>query len=324
MIVNCVAYQDGKKLGDIPKEEISDYLKRPGTFVWVALKDPTPQELDEMEQEFDLHPLAVEDARHGHQRPKIEEYGNQVFAVLQTIEIRGDDVHCGEVDLFVGPNFILSVRHDTEIGFAAVRSRAESEPGLLKHGAGFVFYALMDNIVDRYFPIVDMLEVSLERIEEKIFEGEAGDTARANIKALYKLKHKGMMLRHAVEPLIEGVHKLYGGRVPQVCATTQEYFRDVYDHLLRVSQQLDGLRDMVATALQVNLSMISLQENAVTKRLAAYAALVAVPTMIAGIYGMNFQNMPELKWTYGYPLSLVVMAAIDAYLWQRFKKIGWL
>jgi magnesium transporter len=324
MLVNCVAYQDGKKLADIPKEEISDYLKRPGTFVWVALKDPTPEELDEMEQEFDLHPLAVEDARHGHQRPKIEEYGNQVFAVLHTIEMRGDDVHCGEVDIFVGPNFILSVRHDTGIGFAAVRARAESEPDLLKRGAGFVFYALMDNIVDRYFPIVDVLEAALEQVEEKIFEGEAGETARANIQALYKLKHKGMILRHAVEPLIEGVHKLYGGRVPQVCSTTQEYFRDVYDHLLRVSQQLDGLRDMVATALQVNISMISLQENATTKRLAAYAALVAVPTMIAGIYGMNFEHMPELKWTFGYPLSLAVMAAIDYYLWQRFKRIGWL
>ncbi len=144
------------------------------------------------------------------------------------------------------------------------------------------------------------------------------------MKALYELKHKGMMVRHAVEPLIEAVHKLYGGRVPQVCIGTQEYFRDIYDHLLRVSQQMDGLRDMVTIAMQVNLSMISLSENAVTKRLAAYAALVAVPTMIAGIYGMNFEHMPELKWTYGYPLSLAVMAAIDAYLWLKFKRTGWL
>jgi magnesium transporter len=324
MLISCVAYQDGQKLAEIQKEEVSDYLQRPGTFVWVAIKDPEPQELDEMEIEFGLHPLAVEDARHGHQRPKIEEYGNQVFAVLQTIAVRGDEVHCGEVDIFVGPNFILSVRHETEMGFAAVRARAESEPELLRHGSGFVLYALMDNIVDRYFPIVDALEVELERIEDRIFEGEAGDTARSNIQALYKLKHKGMIVRHAVEPLIEGVHKLYGGRVPQVCSKDQEYFRDIYDHLLRVSQQLDGLRDMVATALQVNISMISLQENQVTKRLAAYAALVAVPTMIAGIYGMNFEHMPELKWVFGYPLSLAAMAAIDFYLWTRFKKTGWL
>ncbi len=324
MLISCVVYRDGKRVAEIPKEEISDYLKQPGTFVWVAIKDPEPAELDEVEEEFNLHPLAIEDARHGHQRPKIEEYGNQVFGVLRTIEIRGDEIHCGEVDIFVGPNFVLSIRHETEVGFAAVRERAESEPELLKHGAGFVFYALMDNIVDRYFPIVDALEVELERIEERIFQGEAGETARSNIQALYKLKHKGMTLRHAVEPLIEGVHKLYGGRVPLPCATTQEYFRDVYDHLLRISTQLDGLRDMVTTALQVNISMISLQENAVTKRLAAYGAIIAVPTLLVGVWGMNFKHMPELEWTYGYPIALAAMTLVDGLLWWRFRKIGWL
>ncbi len=324
MLVNCVAYQDGKKLGDIPKEAIGEYVHRPECFVWVALRDPTPEELAEMEMEFDLHPLAVEDARHGHQRPKIEEYGNSLFAVLHVVELRAGEINVGEIDIFVGRNYILSIRQRTEHGFGEVRARAESEPELLKNGAGFVLYALMDNIVDRYFPVVDALEVELERVEQNIFEGEAGNSARANIKALYELKHKGMMVRHAVEPLIEAVHKLYGGRVPQVCVGTQDYFRDVYDHLLRVSQQLDGLRDMVITALQVNLSMISLAENAVTKRLAAYAALVAVPTMVAGIYGMNFKHMPELELYLGYPLALVAMLAIDAYLWIKFKKTGWL
>ena len=190
----------------------------------------------------------------------------------------------------------------------------------MKHGSGFVFYSLLDNVVDRYFRLVDQLEVELEKIEERIF---SGDSAKANIQALYALKHKGMTIRHAVEPLIEAVHKLYGGRVPQVCSGTQEYFRDVYDHLLRVSQQLDGLRDMVITAMQVNLSMISLSENEVTKRLAAYAALVAVPTMVAGIYGMNFKNMPELDWVFGYPMSIAIMLAIDAYLWVKIKRTGW-
>jgi magnesium transporter len=321
MLVSCVAYQDGRKLGDIPKESISEYVKRPDAFVWVALKDPEPVELDEMASEFGLHPLAVEDARHGHQRPKIEEYGNSLFAVLHVIELRQGEVHVGEIDIFIGPNYILSVRQRTEHGFGEVRARAESEPELLKNGAGFVLYALMDNIVDRYFPVVDALEIELEAIEDRIFnEG----SAKANVKALYDLKHKGMAVRHAVEPLIEATHKLYGGRVPQVCVGTQEYFRDVYDHLLRVSQQLDGLRDMVITAMQVNLSMITLSENEVTKRLAAYAALVAVPTMIAGIYGMNFKHMPELDWFIGYPLSLAAMLAIDAYLWVKFRATGWL
>jgi len=324
MLINCVAYRQGARVAEIHVEEISEYLKQPGTFVWVAIKDPEEAEIGKMEEEFGLHPLAVEDARHGHQRPKIEEYGNQVFAVLRTIELRGEEIHCGEVTLFVGPNFVLSIRRETEPGFAAVRERAESEPELLQRGAGFVFYAIIDNIVDRYFPIVDALEVELEKIEDHIFEGEAGEKAHANMRALYRLKHKGMTVRHAVEPLIEGIHKLYGGRVPQPCSNTQEYFRDVYDHLLRISTQLDGLRDMFNTAMQVNISMISLSENAVTKRLAAYGALLAVPTMLVGVWGMNFKHMPELDWELGYPLSLAAMAIIDVLLWRRFRRIGWL
>ncbi len=158
MLVNCVAYQNGTKLADIPKEEISEYVKRPDCFVWVALKDPTPAEIEEMQEEFGLHELAVEDARHGHQRPKIEEYGKSLFAVLQTLEFRGEDLVVGEVDVFVGPNYILSVRRNTERGFQTVRDRSESEPELLKHGAAYVFYALMDTVVDRYFPILDALE----------------------------------------------------------------------------------------------------------------------------------------------------------------------
>jgi magnesium transporter len=202
-----------------------------------------------------------------------------------------------------------------------VRERAEGEPHLLKHGSGFVFYALVDNIVDRYFPIVDELEVQLEAIEERIFDSA---TPQRNIRELYAIKQKLMVMRHATEPLIEVVHKLYGGRVPSMCVGVQEYFRDVYDHLLRISQQLDGLRDMVITALSVNLSMINLAENEVVKRLAAYAALVAIPTLIAGIYGMNFKHMPELDWTFGYPLALFLMFGIDSLLFLKFRKTGWL
>jgi magnesium transporter len=216
---------------------------------------------------------------------------------------------------------VLSVRHRTEKGFQAVRDRAEAEPHLLKRGAGFVFYALIDNVVDRYFPIVDQLEVELEEIEDRIFHTTAH---RESIEELYALKHKNMVMRHAVEPLIEVTHKLYGGRVPSVCVGVQEYFRDVYDHLLRISQQLDGLRDMVITALSVNLSMITLAENEVVKRLASYAALVAVPTLIAGVYGMNFEQMPELKWVWGYPFALFLMFGIDAVLFFKFRKIGWI
>ncbi len=321
MLVNCVAYQDGRKLADIATADISDYVSRPECFVWVALKDPEPGELAILQEEFDLHHLSVEDVLSGHQRPKIEEYGDSLFAVLHNLELREGELHVAEIDLFVGPNFILSVRKGTEQGFTAVRARTEREPELLRFGSGFVFYALIDTVVDRYFPVVDALEVELEALEGRIF---AGSSPRANLEALYGLKQKLKFVKHAVEPLIEAVGKLHGGRVPQVCVNTQEYFRDVYDHLLRLSQNVDSLRDMVTTAMSVNLAMISLAENEVTKRLAAYGALVAVPTMIAGIYGMNFRFMPELKWPFGYPLAVAAMAAIDAYLFFRFRRARWL
>jgi len=321
MLVSCVAYQDGKKIGDIEKKDISDYVRRPECLVWVALYDADHAELSEMQQEFGLHELAVEDAHHGHQRPKIEEYGDSLFAVLHTVDAIDGDINIGEVAVFVGPNYLLSARSRTEHGFAAVRARCEREPHLLRQGSGFVFYALMDSVVDRYFPVLDAVEDQLEAVEERIFSGKS---ARSNIESLYELKQKLMTLKHAAGPLLDASGKLHGGRVPQVCTGTQEYFRDVYDHLIRINQSIDSLRDMVTTAISVNLSLITLQENETTRRIAAYAALVAVPTMIAGVYGMNFKNMPELSWEWGYPTALAIMAILDAVLFYRLRKAGWL
>ena len=321
MLVNCVAYQNGKKLGDIAAKDISDYVQRPDTFVWVALFEPDDAELGAMQTEFGLHELAVEDARTGHQRPKIEEYGDSLFVVMQTIEVVGKELKLGEMDVFVGDNYVLSVRSGTKQGFASVRARAEREPHLLQYGAAFVLYALMDAIVDRYFPVLDAFETEFENIEDQIF---VGGLASRNIEALYSLKQRLMVMKHAVGPLLEAVGKLHGGRVPKICTGTQEYFRDVYDHLGRINQTIDSIREMVTTAIAVSLSLIQLQENETTKRLAAYAALVAVPTMIAGIYGMNFEHMPELKWVWGYPTSVGAMVVIDAYLFYRFRKAKWL
>ena len=228
MLVSCVAYQAGRKLADIGPDEISNHVRRPECFIWVALKEPGPGELATMQHEFGLHELAVEDARHGHQRPKVEEYGDSLFTVLHMIEVDGAELKVGEVDIFAGPNYILSVRSRTQKGFADVRARCEREPQLLQNGSGFVLYALMDAVVDRYFPVLDLLETELETLEGRMF---AGAPARANIVAMYALKQKLMVLKHAVGPLHEGVGKLYGGRVPQVCAGSQEYYRDVYDHL---------------------------------------------------------------------------------------------
>jgi magnesium transporter len=321
MLVNCVAYQDGRRIADIEPREISDWLKKPGCFVWVALKDATEAELAQAQEEFDLHPLAVEDARHGHQRPKVEEYGDSVFAVLNTVEAQGDELKVGEVDIFVGPNYVLTVRNRSERGFQDVRNRAEREPHLLKFGSGYVFYFILDAVVDRYFPVLDAIETELEVLEEKIFKG---GSARDNIEALYYVKQKLTTLKHAAGPLLEYSGKLYGGRVPQVCTGLGEYFRDVTDHLIRINQSIDAARDTVATAIHVNLALVQVSDTEVTKRLASYAALVAVPTMIAGVYGMNFENMPELKWAWGYPVTVAIMAVIDIYLFWRFRKAGWL
>jgi magnesium transporter len=321
MLINCAAYQDGKKLGDIAPEDISKYVSRPECFVWVAMKDPGPGELASMQHEFDLHELAVEDARHGHQRPKIEEYGDSLFAVLHNIEFVGGEIKVGEVDIFVGRNFVLSVRNQAEPGFATVRARCEREPELLKHGAGFVFYALIDAVVDRYFPVLDAIEDEFEKFEEQIFSGKS---LRANIEGLYYVRQKLTQLQHAVLPLLEAVGKLYGGRVPQVCSGLQDYYRDVYDHLVRINQNINSQRDTVTTAIQVNVAMITFGETEVTKRLAAWGALIAVPTFIASVYGMNFVNMPELKWAFGYPMAIGMMTAINTYLWFRFRKAGWL
>jgi magnesium transporter len=321
MLVNCAAYRDGRKVADIGIDEISNYVSQPDTLVWVALAEPSDAELVKMQREFGLHELAVEDAQSGHQRPKVEEYGDCLFVVLQTIELEGRELRIGELDVFVGPNYVLSIRTRTRRGFADVRARCEREPELLKHGSGFVLYALMDSVVDRYFPVLDRFETELEGLEEQMF---AGGLAQRSLQELYGLKQRLMTLKHATAPLLDSVGRLYGGRVPRVCMGTQEYFRDVYDHLQRINQSIENSREMISTAISVSLSLITLQENQFTKRLAAYAALVAVPTMIAGVYGMNFKNMPELNWTFGYPMALGLMVGIDGYLFYRLRKAGWI
>jgi magnesium transporter len=321
MLINCVAYQEGKKLSDIPIEAISDYLEKDDCFVWVALCDAEPSELIEMQREFNLHELAVEDAQRGNQRPKIEEYGDSLFVVVQSVEMVGEQLHVGEVDIFVGRNYVLSSRKRSSQGFLGVRSRAEREPHLLSQGAAFVLYALMDAVVDRYFPVVATLEAELEAIEARIF---LQGSERDNIESLYALKSKVMTMRHAVTPLFDSLGKLHGGRVPALCIDTQEYFRDVHDHLHRINASIDTIRDTITTAIQVNLSMVAINESEVNKRLAAWAAIFAFFTAFAGIWGMNFEFMPELKMRYGYECALAFMFSVAGYLYYRFRKSGWL
>lgn len=321
MLINCVVYQEGKKLRDIQVSEISTYVKRPDCFVWVALRDAEPAELAQMQAEFQLHELAVEDAHHGHQRPKIEEYSDSLFAVIHTIELVDGEIHKGEVDVFVGMNYVLSVRNHSERGFLGVRARCESEPHLLRLGSAFVLYALMDAVVDRYFPVAEELEMELETIEEQML---AQGAERSSIQRLYRLKRKATVLKHAVAPLMEATARLFGGRVPPPFAHTHDYFRDVYDHLQRINTSIDTIRETIATAIQVNLSMVAIDEAEVNKRLAAWAAIFAVATVLAGIWGMNFEVMPELNWKYGYAAALGIIAAVCGYLYYRFRRAGWL
>ena len=321
MLIISAAYEDGKRIAEPGVEEFDSYTSRPGCFVWVALRDATAGELDQMRRAFDLHELAIEDAKNGRQRPKLDEYGEALFVVMQLIERSGDELSVGQVAVFVGENYVVSARGHSSQHFLGVRERCEREPHLLKQGPSFVLYALMDAVVDRYFPIVEQLEAELESIEERIF---ATGTARINIERLYALKRKVGVLKHAVAPLLEVLSKLHGGRIPRVCASTDDYFRDVADHLERINASVDTIRDTIGTAIAVNLSMVTIEESEVTKRLAAWAGIFAVATAFAGIWGMNFDFMPELKLKWGYPMALGVIVSACGFVWWRFKRSGWL
>ena len=322
MLINCVVYQNGHRLADIEPGDIRDWLDRPGCFVWVALRDPDQDELQRMQAAFGLHDLAVEDARKGNQRPKLEEYGDTVFVVTHLLEVGPDDeLTEGEVAVFAGPNFVLSVRSRSARDFLGVRARSEREPHLLKLGSGYVLYALLDAVVDRYFPLLDAIETELETVETQIFERAS---ARLSVQRLYRLRQRAAQMRHAVAPLLEVAAKLHGSRAPALCVPVSDYFRDVHDHLTRIQAAVDAIRDTIGTALQVNLALVTIEETDTTKRLAAWAAIFAVPTAMAGIWGMNFESMPELHWRWGYPVALVAIAVVTGVLYWRFRRAGWL
>jgi magnesium transporter len=321
MLINCVAYRNGVKLAEPSIEDISEYLKQPDCLIWVALRDATDSELDKMQEEFGLHDLAIEDARHGHQRPKIEEYGETLFVVMHLVEVVHPDLTVGEISIFAGHNFILSVRNHSSRSLLGVRERCQREPELLRLGSGFVLYALMDAVVDLYFPVIDDLESQLESIEEHLFDK---GNALTNIEQLYELKRKVAVLKHAVTPMMEATGKLSGGRVPPICATTQHYFRDVYDHLTRINATIDAMRDTITTAILVCQSTVAIEQNVINKQLAAWAAIFAIATVFTGIWGMNFKLMPELQWNYGYPVALLIIIAVCVFLYLRFKRSDWL
>jgi len=326
MLINCVAYRDGLKLAEITIDEISDYLEKDDVFVWVALKDPSDKELSDMQREFNLHDLAIEDVRHSNQRPKKEEYGDILFSVATLITRLPDkELQIGEIDIFTGKKFILSVRKNSPQDFLGVRGRCEREPHLLKLGSRYVLYALIDFVVDHYFDVLSDMEIDLDKLESDVFT-KTKTLGRTNVETLYYLKRQVSILKHACVPLLEKFANFSGGRLPPVLdgGELNEYFRDLQDHLKRVVDRIDTLESALSQLIQVNLSLVTIDETEITKRLAAWAGIFGLATSFAGIWGMNFEGMAELQWKYGYELALVIIFGGCGLLYWRFKKIKWL
>ncbi|HMV38016.1 MAG TPA: magnesium/cobalt transporter CorA [Plasticicumulans sp.] len=322
-IVICAAYADGRRIGDIKLDDIPQMLRRDGAFVWLGLYEPDEALMQRVQQCFDLHDLAVEDAHKAHQRPKMEAYGDSLFIVLRTA--RWDDsaetAAYGETHVFLGHNYLVSVRHGASQTYRPARLASERQPQLLAHGPSFALYALMDFVVDNYFPVLSAYEDRLDELEADIFSGGAD---RDSTEEIYRLKRELVTLRRASLPLVDVCSDLMSLRVALVPDSIRPYFRDVLDHLKRINDTLDTMREMLATVLQVSLALASVRQNEVTKALAGWAAILAVPTVVFGLYGMNFDKMPELHWHYGYPAIVVATFLVCVWLYLRLKRTGWL
>jgi magnesium transporter len=322
-VIDCAAYQGGVRVANLAIEEIRPALERKDAFVWLGLYEPQEDTLRAVQRQFGLHDLAVEDAYNAHQRPKLELYEDCVFVVLRTAHLAAAPRHLefGETHIFLGPNYVVTVRHGSLLSHIGVRQRCESTPQLLAKGPGYVLYSLMDFVVDQYLPIVQQIEEEVEDLEDVIFgESSDGDATQR----VYQLKRDLLALRRTISPLVEVCNRLMRFDLPNIPEDTRLYFRDVYDHIMRLNETIDAQRELLTTALEAHLSITSHTQNEHMKRITAWAAMIAVPTMIAGIYGMNFHNMPELNWSYGYHASIAVMLASCGALYVGFRRSGWL
>ena len=322
-VIDCAAYCGGARVADLGIDQIRPALSHDDQFVWLGLYEPEQDVLRQVQQQFGLHDLAIEDAYNAHQRPKLELYEDSLFVVLRTAHMSTSSRHLefGETHIFLGRNYLVTVRHGSLRSHIGVRQRCESTPHLLSKGPGYVLYALMDFVVDQYLPVVQQIEEEVEELEDVIFG--MSDTGDATSR-IYQLKRDLLSLRRAVTPLVEVCNRLMRFDLPHIPEDTRVYFRDVYDHIVRLNETIDAQRELLTTALEAHLSLMSHAQNEHMKRITAWAAMIAVPTMIAGIYGMNFKHMPELNWDYGYQISIVVMAAACAGLYVGFKRSGWL
>jgi magnesium transporter len=323
VIVDCAIYEDGRRRdGKLDLEHAYEACRLPDAFAWIGVYEPTESEFESIQTEFELHKLAVEDAIHAHQRPKLEVYDDMVFVVLKTARYvdSSEVVELGEILIFLGTDYVITVRHGKASDLHGVRTRLESTPELLRCGPGAVLHAIVDKVVDDYQPAIAGLGQDIEEVENEVFSPERPDRA----ERVYKLKREVLEFNRAAAPLVEPVERLARGHYELIHPEVRAYFRDVNDHLLRVHEQLEGYRDLLTSVLQANLSQVTVRQNEDVRRISAIVAMLAVPTMVAGIYGMNFEHMPELTWRFGYPLVIAVMVTICFGLYRYFRRVGWL
>ncbi|WUR51526.1 magnesium/cobalt transporter CorA [Actinomadura citrea] len=323
VIVDKAIYAGGKRRdieGDI--SDAFDLAREDGEcFLWIGLFEPDEDEFELVKDELNLHPLAAEDAVSAHQRPKMERYDDTLFVVLKTLAYidKTSDIEVGEIMVFLGHDFVVTVRHGAGNPLGPVRKRLEDSPELLGHGATAVLYAVCDEVVDRYGVVAHEVEVDIIGLERAVFDPNARDVTAD----IYSLKREVLEFRSAEDPLVPVLQEIVKGRVAE-CGSTREYFRDVLDHLLRVDGQVDSHNELLNSVLTAHLALLGKRQNEDMRKISAWAAIIAVPTAIAGIYGMNFDHMPELHWTFGYPLAIAVMAVVCVLLFRRLRRSGWL
>ncbi|MBS4045404.1 MAG: magnesium and cobalt transport protein CorA [Alphaproteobacteria bacterium] len=320
-VVACAAYGGGSRLGEVPFESCGTNVPAEADFVWIGLHEPEPAALKLLQQQFGLHPLAIEDAERAHQRPKLDIYGDSIFVVLRTVRLVDGAPEYGETHVFVGKGYVISVRHGASSSYAEVRNRLENRPEMLRHGESAALHAIIDFVTDNFFPVVDDIQNELAQIETQVLD-ETLD--RKTIERLYHLRRQLLGMRGTVLPLLEVSNRLSRLDLPMMAPELRPYFSDVNDHVQRVAEAITDLRDATAAAFEAEILLANARQNDVVRQLAAWAAILAVPTAIAGVYGMNFEHMPELRWIYGYPVVLGGIAAACGFLYWRFRRSGWL
>lgn len=321
-IINCATYEGGRRIANINLDDIDEALKVENRFVWLGLKDPDETLMTKIQAKFGLHELAVEDAHRAHQRPKIESYHNSYFIALRTAQFDEETkrIDYGETHFFLGKNYLISIRHGASVSYSSVREHCENTPKLMSKGPGFALYACMDFIVDQYFPIMNSMMDELELLERKMFKERYRKEMPSQI---YKMKSKLNGIRRAVLPLVDICNRLMRFDDDLIADDISVYFRDVYDHSLRINEMADSAKEQLTAALDANFSLTSIAQNEVSKKFAGWAAILALPTMIAGVYGMNFQFMPELNWKYGYFFAVGLMVASSGGLFIYLKHSKW-